>query len=547
MRRSLFVFLSLILFFAAGRVVARAQPRAGAAVNAASFLNSTLPNGKLAQGAMFTVFGAGLGPDSLRQVFQFPLRPELAGTSIQVTAGGETLDCLMIFTVSTQAAAILPSATPAGPATLTVSFNGESSAPLEVEIVPHNFGIFAINNAGSGPGVFTDVDFRPNTLFQSANPGSIWNIWGTGVGPVDSDEAAVPAPADLVDIDVEVFLGGRPAPVLFRGRSGCCAGVDQIQIEIPEGIAGCFIPVVVVVEGVPGNYTTISIAENGRICSDPAGPQADALAVAEQNGRLRLGNVLLSRIWTEVEGLFSQRGDTAFAFFGEVDIARTIAAPGEISAPGACVVNQTPEFNSPTPAGLDAGPSVNLAGPFGSVDLAQSPPGVYLINAVGAALSPPGAQQGPAEPFLDPGIYTFTGTGGSEVGAFSAQIDLPEAIEWTNRNEISSIDRGSPLEITWSNAAPGSFVQVEGFSPALPNLQGGIGARFRCLASAEAGSFAVPREILQALPPSADNNGFPEGELMVGTRSFGTRFDAPGIDVGIEAIRDVIIKTVDYQ
>lgn len=63
---------------------------------------------------MFVLFGTGMGPESLAQVSAFPLptSQRLQGTSVQVTAGGTTIDCIMIYTVASQVAAVLPSRTP---------------------------------------------------------------------------------------------------------------------------------------------------------------------------------------------------------------------------------------------------------------------------------------------------------------------------------------------------------------------------------------------------------------------------------------------------
>ncbi len=174
MSRFTLACLTLVLF--AFPPLARPQVSIGAAVNAASFLNADLPNGKLTQGGMFTGFGVGMGPADLVRVSAFPLPTSLAGTSVQAAVGGVSVDCIMIFTRADQLAAILPSKTPVGAGTLTVSFNGQTSPTLAIEVVAHGFGAFTINQSGAGPGVFTDpiaAGQPANTLFESAAPGSL--------------------------------------------------------------------------------------------------------------------------------------------------------------------------------------------------------------------------------------------------------------------------------------------------------------------------------------------------------------------------------------
>src|SRR5262249_40478204 len=81
--------LFVIALIAGFSETGQAQVTVGAAVNGASFLNSGLPNGKLAQGVLFTVFGTGMGPNTLVGVSGFPLPTKLpntaAGTSVTVT------------------------------------------------------------------------------------------------------------------------------------------------------------------------------------------------------------------------------------------------------------------------------------------------------------------------------------------------------------------------------------------------------------------------------------------------------------------------------
>ena len=81
------LILILILFANTGN----AQPTAAAAVNSASFARSDLPNGSLAQGSIFTVFGSNMGPAALAQSTSFPLPTDLAGTSVKVTVGGTSI------------------------------------------------------------------------------------------------------------------------------------------------------------------------------------------------------------------------------------------------------------------------------------------------------------------------------------------------------------------------------------------------------------------------------------------------------------------------
>lgn len=129
-----------------------AAPAITGVYNAASWVPPKLPNSGIAQGAIFTVTGTGLGPSTLQQVQSYPLPTTqgLAGTTIQVTVGAVTGTCIMVYTVATQVAAILPSATPLGTGTLTLSYQGAKSS-IAITVLAANFGTSTLNEGARGP------------------------------------------------------------------------------------------------------------------------------------------------------------------------------------------------------------------------------------------------------------------------------------------------------------------------------------------------------------------------------------------------------------
>src|SRR4029079_2918629 len=122
---------------------------------------------------MFLVFGTNLGTASDLSAVQFPLTTSqgLLGTSIQVAVGSTTVNAIMVYTTPTQVAAILPSNTPTGEGRLTLTFHGQSSS-TNVSVVRNSFGIFTVNQAGSGPSIAQNVisgtDQPLNGVFRPA-------------------------------------------------------------------------------------------------------------------------------------------------------------------------------------------------------------------------------------------------------------------------------------------------------------------------------------------------------------------------------------------
>jgi uncharacterized protein (TIGR03437 family) len=504
------------------------------AVNGASYLNPVLENGKLAPGVLFVAFGSGMGPAVIARAGSFPLPKTLSGTSISATVAGTRVDCIMLYTTASQVAAILPSNTPVGTGTMTVTYNGDASAPLPITVIAHDFGIFSVNQGGSGPGVFTDpVTNAANSLINAVNPDKLIDIWGTGIGAVSGDDASGPLPGDMPNLNIQVYAGSQQARVVYRGRSGCCAGVDQIRIAVPA-VTGCYVPVSVVIDGIVSNFTTISGATTGTICSDANGYSVADLQAAIANGGVRVGTVSASRIVGSTVGKPATRSDTLGAAFAHVSLEALLLSPGQPSV-NTCWVTQFPTAVPPIPTYLDAG-KISASGPVGTYDI-PSPAGYTGLYTLTFYPGYPVVQTGIVGDgtLLKPGDYVFTGAGGSKVGPFTATVrSYPLTFNWTNRDSIASVDRSQPLQITWTGGTPGAFINIHGQSPSAASPNGNIGAAFTCWVDAALGSFTVPVSILSALPPTLkQSNGRPQGALSAVEVFAGDRFTATGIDYGI--------------
>lgn len=243
--------------------------------NAASNLMAELPSYGIAQGSMFVIKGSGIGPATLALATTFPLGTTLEGTSVAVSAGGVSYSAIVYYTSATQVAAILPSATAIGEGTLTVTYNGQTSASFPVTVVKSALGVFTLNQSGAGDAIATLGAGFVGPL-NAANPGEVVAFWATGLGPVNFDETGPAEQFDMTDITVEAWVGGKSAEVVFRGRNGCCSSVDTLYVRIPPGTAGCMTPVVFKTGAYISNTTTISTAASGRICE----PTLSGLSIA---------------------------------------------------------------------------------------------------------------------------------------------------------------------------------------------------------------------------------------------------------------------------
>src|SRR5580692_8662707 len=83
----------------------------------------------------------------------------LSGTSISVTVAGTTVAPLLYYTSATQVAALLPSNTPVGKGTVTVTYNTQVGLAAPITVVANNLGIFTVTSDGQGVGIVTNADY----------------------------------------------------------------------------------------------------------------------------------------------------------------------------------------------------------------------------------------------------------------------------------------------------------------------------------------------------------------------------------------------------
>jgi uncharacterized protein (TIGR03437 family) len=515
--------------FTAGIAGAAPTIRGGGVVNAASHVPPGLPNYGIARGGIFIVSGDNLGPEQLLEA-QFPLTTSAGGTSVQVTVGQTASDAIIVYTSAKAVSAILPSKTPVGDGVVVVTYNGQKSAPAKIRVTQSNFGIFTLNDSGSGPAVAkntTPDGPQVNTLTETARPGQTMSIYGTGLGPVTFPEADAAKQEDL-NLDVEVYVGSRKAYVLYKGRSSCCAGADQIDFIVPESVEGCYVPVVVKVGDTISNFATISVDPDGRPCSNPSGISAADRDRLQTAGSFRLGSISLYRNSTR-----NQRTETAAAGFLQYDQSQVQSANNQYGlSPGACTVftfrfdvDDSRPAEPFQPAPLDAGPVIEIAGPKGSKQLVRQG-GNYWATLGGIG----------APDYLEAGTYTAdNGAGGLDVGAFHESFKIAEPLAWLEADSLSAADRVQGLNVKWSGGDPDGIVSIVGVS-----TKGLVGAQYTCSERVRTGQFTVPPVVLLSLPPAES------GDLSM-TVSMDHRFTAPGLDAAYITSSTSTARTLAYR
>ena len=395
------------------------------------------------------------------------------------------------------------------------------------------------------------------------------DVYGTGLGalPAGQQDNVLPTLTNL-PYDVQVTVGTQPAQVIFKGRDagGCCAAIDLIRFIVPE-VSGCHLPVLITINGAPANVTTMSVGPDSQTCSDGEnGLSSDLLNRANQNGQVTIGTVNLSRSSLTLSGgdipaqtleINNDKAAAGFWSFTPVELRQTRGVTGFIEI-GTCVAFQFSgqEANNIDPVQdravpKDAG-TITLTGPRGTQTIDRLGDGLYSKTLSSGFPGLPGGIPGFPQTFpptnsgyLDPGNYTVTGSGGPDVGPFTANITVPQRPN-TNLDTITSIPRNQPLRITFGTGSGAEYIFVNGFSVQNAESDAAAGAGFICHAPAAGGSFDVPAAILGLLPVSDTVEGAPTGTLSIGI-GLDNRFTANGLDQGIISHQDVETKNVAYQ
>ena len=481
--------------------------------NAASYVPSGLPNGQIARGSIFSVFGRAMGPAAGAQVSAFPLGNTLAGVGLDVCQESACVPAIPIYVRQDQINAIMPSNAPLGAVSLRVTFNGVAGNFTSATVVSQSTGIFTINSGGFGPAVaqnFNSATDQPvNSTTVSAKPGQTIILWATGLGSGLNADSLAPQVGDL-PVQLDIWVGGKQvATKRYQGRSGCCSGLDQIIFDLPEDTpTGCYVPIQVLAGGtLISNSATIAVSAEGGSCADPFNPISErfrqggkaGLLVASRSNTLHNYVTFQPEVTTEaVTATFRTLPGGPFYFDPQISLPPV----------GSCTVHTARGdlfggddllgFLAPA-SELNAGPEIRVGGVAVPRDEVKR---FYAgqISSEQAGVDPP------SRIFTSP--FAVSGPGGADVGAFQFTLQPPGPITFTNRADLEVANRTKDLVVSWQGTdEQRDVILVTGVGVNLPENSS---AQFICTASPSSSSFTIPSRILRALPslrerPSAED------------------------------------------
>ena len=219
---------------------------AGPAIEAVANVASNV-TGPVAPGEMVVIYGKGVGPATIAMA-----QPDSSGSFPNAVAGTSVRfngqPAPMIYSLATQAAAVVPYGLTGATAQVAVEYQGQTGAAVTISLAPSVPALFTLNGSGKGPAAAVNQDGAINGSDHPAPAGSIVILFATGEGQtspagVDGKPAAAPLPNPV--LPVEVSIGGRLARVLYAGGApGEVAGVMQLNVEVPAGVGPGSVPVV---------------------------------------------------------------------------------------------------------------------------------------------------------------------------------------------------------------------------------------------------------------------------------------------------------------
>ena len=231
-------------------------------LNGASFLS-----GPLAPDSFATAFGAGLA--AAAQMAGLPYPAALGGTTVTIADSAGAQQSAQISYVSpSQVNYIVPHGTALGPATVTVAVDNIaiSSAPATIGTIDPGLFLFSGTNLVAANVLRVHAD----------NSETVDNVY-----TINASGALVPAPIDLSPATDQVFLvlygtgwrahsaasnsvavtaGGVSLPLYYAGAQPQYPGLDQIDVLLPQSLAGKGDVVIqVVVDGQAANPGHVTI------------------------------------------------------------------------------------------------------------------------------------------------------------------------------------------------------------------------------------------------------------------------------------------------
>jgi uncharacterized protein (TIGR03437 family) len=199
-----------------------------ALVNGASFSMEAVVSPR----SIASLFGSGLAAGTAA-ASSTPLPVTLGGAQVLVNGAAAPL-----FFVSPGQINLQIPADTTGSASVAVVSASVRGPAIQVRTAPEAPGIFSAQPGTAGQGAVLNQDFSANSADNPAAPGSVLQIFATGLGatnpPLATGQAGASAPPfHTTVVTPAVLINGASAEVLFSAAAPGFVGLNQVNVRIP--------------------------------------------------------------------------------------------------------------------------------------------------------------------------------------------------------------------------------------------------------------------------------------------------------------------------
>jgi len=233
------------------------------------FVNNAASNQFLgiSPGEIVTIKGSGLGPAQLvsAKAGNDGLYPtQLGGATVQFNGVAAPL----LYASSTQVAAVVPYGVTGASVQAVVSYQGQASLPLTMQVVASAPALFTSDGSGVGQAAAINQDGTLNSASNPAPIGTVVSLFATGLGqtsPAAVDGQVSVPPLSELTLPVSVAIGFcavDAAQLQYAGPApGEIAGVMQINVPLlPCVPTGNAVPVQIGPGSALSSYQPVTIA-----------------------------------------------------------------------------------------------------------------------------------------------------------------------------------------------------------------------------------------------------------------------------------------------
>lgn len=214
------------------------------------------PSADVAPGSIISIFGQNLAP-GVQLGPTNPLSQSIAGTT--VTINGTFLP--LMFVSPQQINAQLPSSLTDGNYTLEVENTGQPAISGTLTVGRDAPGLFSYVVGSTAYAMAFHADGSMITTSSPAAAGETISFLGTGFGPYEKtmlDGFFPPNPPPAVRDSVDLTVGGQKVTSSSTAAPGF-TGVVTTQFQVPSGIGGNAVPLLVTINGVDSNTVTLPV------------------------------------------------------------------------------------------------------------------------------------------------------------------------------------------------------------------------------------------------------------------------------------------------